>query len=55
MGMLTQAYTGKYVVYTVFSQLIELRYHCVCHGNIDTIATEYVADGYYPKEALCQI
>ena len=32
-----------------------LRYHCGCHSNIVTIATEYVVDACYPKEALCQI
>ena len=32
-----------------------LRYHSGCHSNIVTIATVYVADAYYPKEALGQI
>ena len=30
-------------------------YHCGCFGNIVTIATEYVADAYFLKEALRQI
>ena len=25
------------------------------HGNLVTLATRYVADAYFPKEALCQI
>ena len=29
-----------------------LRYHFHCHGNLFTIATRYVANAYYPKEAL---
>ena len=32
-----------------------LSYHCGYHSNIVTIATEYVADAYYRKVALCQI
>ena len=27
-----------------------LTYHCSCHGNLVTIATKYVVDGYRPKE-----
>ena len=32
-----------------------LTYHCGCHGNLVTIATRYVADASYPKQAPCQI
>ena len=32
-----------------------LTYHCGCHSNQVTIATRYVADVYYSKEALCQM
>ena len=30
-------------------------YYSGCHGNLVAIATMYVADAYYPKEAPCQI
>ena len=32
-----------------------LTYHCGCHGNLVTIAAEYVDDACYPKEAPCQM
>ena len=32
-----------------------LSFHCGCYGNMVTIAAVYVADAFYPKEALCQI
>ena len=31
-----------------------LRYYCGCHGDLVSIATKYVADACYLKEAQCQ-
>ena len=29
--------------------------HCGCHGNLVTIATNYVTDAYHHKDTSCQI